>query len=117
MPIATDQQVQQYVDGRTRPRAEQIRNLIASCDDDKSAIDDVYAALTQPSPTWADARTDGPPHLLAPADVLAWNTFITRLTQVVHGTLATDADRIAACNDMAGQWPVVQKCCVRALGG
>lgn len=99
---ASDQQVQQYVDERVRRRAEQIRALLLAMEDDRSAIDDVYAALTAPSPTWDDERTDGPPHLLTPADVLAWNTFLF--------------DTIAAMRANA-QLPVVLKACVRPVGG
>src|SRR5690348_1550138 len=102
MPIATDQQVQTYVDQRVRPRCEQIRSLLLAMQADKQAIDDVFAALTQSSPTWVDNRTDGPPHLLAPSDVLAWNTFIT--------------DAIAAFNGDA-QLPIVLKACVRPVTG
>lgn len=63
---ATDVQVQNYSDSRVRPRAEEIRALYLACKDDKAAIDDVYTALTEQSPTWSDNRTDGPPHLLTP---------------------------------------------------
>lgn len=88
---ATDQQVQQFVNERVRPRAQQIRALLLSMEDDKSAIDDVYAALNVQSPTWNDQRSDGPPHLLTPANVLGWNAFITAIIEAMreHGELAT----------------------------
>lgn len=98
--IATDQQVQTYVDQRVRVRSEQIRALLLSMQDDKNAINDVYAALTQPTPTWKDNRTDGVPHLLTPSDVLAWNTFIS--------------DALTSMNGDA-QLPVVQSACVRPV--
>jgi hypothetical protein len=101
MANATDQQVQQYVNERVRPRAEQIRALINALVDDKAAIDDVYAACAAASPTWTDDRTDGPPHLLAPADVLSYNSYITAL--------------IPNLKD-AADYPAVSKACVRPVG-
>lgn len=99
---ATDEQVQRYVDERVRVRCEEIRALLNAINDDKAAIDDVYAALTQPNPTWTDNRTDGVPHLATPNDVLAWNTFITNLKTTMEG----DA-----------QLPVVLSLCVRPVNG
>ena len=98
MAAATDQQVQTYVDTRVRVRAEQIRALYLSCKDDKGLIDDVYTALTEPTPTWTDRRTDGPPHLLTPADVLAWNAFVTAWIALIEGAEAGDyAAVLKAC--------------------
>lgn len=85
MAIASDAQVQTFVDTRIRVRCEQIRALYNSIADDISAIDDVYAALTQQSPTWVDNRTDGVPHLLTPSDVLAINTFLNDLKTAISG--------------------------------
>ncbi len=73
---ATDTQVQTYVNSRVRPHAELARQLALAFDDDLAVIDDVYANLTAGSPTWVDNRTDGPPHLLTPSDVLAFNSFM-----------------------------------------
>lgn len=97
---ATDQQVQTFVNARIRPHAELLRKLLLAFEDDRTAIDDVYAALNMPSPTWSDDRPDGPPHLLTPSDVLAFNTFM--------------ADIITAIRSNA-QLPVVLKACVRAV--
>jgi hypothetical protein len=72
---ASDLQVQQFVDQRIRPHAELVRALALAFDDDIAAIDDVYAALTAANPTWADNRTDGPPHLLTASDVIDINAF------------------------------------------
>jgi len=102
MAIATDQQVQAYVDQRIRVRAEQARAFLAALLDDKAAIDDVYAACNQGSPTWTDNRTDGPPHLLAPADVLSYNAFITALIPNIRD---------------AADYPAVAKACVRPVSG
>jgi hypothetical protein len=104
---ATDQQVQNFVDTRFRPRAEAIRALYLACKDDKGAIDDVYLALTD-TPTWIDSRSDAPPHLLAPSDALAINTFITGFISLVEGGLQADRDNAAA------QYPKVVQSCVRA---
>ncbi len=102
MTAATNAQVQSYSDQRVRPRCEQIRALYLACKDDKAAIDDVYTALTEQSPTWKDNRSDSPPHLLAPADVLAWNAFITAFVGLIEGT-------------EAGDYATVLKACVRSL--
>ena len=99
--VATDLQVQNFVDQRIRPRMEQIRALLVDLQDDKAAIDDVYAALTQDTPTWTDARTDGPPHLLTPGDIININSLITNLITAISG----DA-----------QYPVALKACVRSIG-
>lgn len=98
MAVATDQQVQQFVNERIRVRAEQCRALLTSMLDDKAAIDDVYAACAQANPTWTDNRTDGPPHLLGPQDVLAYNSFITALIPNIRD---------------AADYAAVKKACVR----
>ena len=108
MANATDAQVQAYVDQRTRPRCQQIRNLYLDCKDDIATIGDVFAALTQPSPTWTDQRLDGPPHLLAPSDVLAWNTVITGIVALIERTFPD----VTTANSYGGQYPIVQKACV-----
>ena len=107
MAVATNDQVQRFVDERLRVRAELFRKLYLSCKDDKAAIDDIYAALTQPTPTWVDTRPDSPPHLLTKDDVLALNTALTGLIALVEG--GTTGDMTA----FAGQWAIVLKACVR----
>lgn len=97
---ASNAQVQAFVDQRVRPRCEAIRNLYLACKDDKAVIDDVYANLTD-SPTWTDGRTDNPPHLLVPNDVLAWNAFITEFIAFVEGD---------------GNYAAVVDACVRGVG-
>jgi hypothetical protein len=98
---ATDPQVQRFVDERIRPHAEAARALVLAFDDDRASIDDVYAALNVPTPTWSDKRPDGPPRLLTPADVLAINGFMedVRTFMKAHG-----------------QYAVVLKACVRPVG-
>lgn len=100
--LATDQQVQTYVSERLRPRCEQIRALVLAMQDDITAIDDVYAACAAQSPTWKDSRLDGPPHILAPNDVLAYNAFIHAAVTALSGD---------------GGYPVIMKSCVRPLSG
>jgi hypothetical protein len=107
---ATDQQVQQYANERVRVRAEQFRALVNSCRDDKAAIDDVYAACTQQNPTWDDERTDGPPNLLTPQDILAFNAFISLFLECIDGTAET-----ADVQQLAANWPVFQAACVRPV--
>ncbi len=102
MAIATDVQVQQFVNQRLRVRSEQIRALVLALQDDKASIDDVYAACAQESPTWTDQRIDGPPHLLVSADVLSYNSFITAAITNLHD---------------AADYPTVLKACVRPVNG
>jgi hypothetical protein len=84
MARATDAQVQQFVNERVRPRAEQIRALLNAMEDDISAIGDVYAHLND-NPTWEDNRTDAPPYLLSASDVLNINTFLSDITTAING--------------------------------
>lgn len=112
MPVATEQQVQQYVNERLRVRAEQARAFVNALRDDKAAIDDVYAHCVQPSPTWDDDRPDGPPRLLTVQDVLVFNSVITLLLKCIDGT-ATLQD----VDDLNANWPVFQSACVRPVGG
>jgi hypothetical protein len=97
---ATNAQVQNYVNERVRPHAELARALALAYDDDIAAIDDVYAALTQATPTWTDARADSPPHLLTPSDVLAINTFMNEIRNAIKNN---------------AQYAIVLKACVRAV--
>lgn len=110
MAIATDQQVQTYVNERLRVRAEQFRSLVNACRDDKLAIEDVYAHCVQQDPTWEDNRTDGPPTLLSVQDVLVYNTILFMFLALVDGTL-TDQNK----GEFSVQWPVFQQACVRAV--
>lgn len=100
MAAASDAQVQAFVNTRIRPHAELTRALQALFSDDISAIDDIYNALNVGSPTWSDNRTDGPPHLLTPSDVLAINAFLHDI-------------RDAIVNH--GQYAIVLKACVRSI--
>jgi hypothetical protein len=70
--------------------------------DDIGAIGDVYANLTKGQPTWTDTRTDGPPHLATPADVLAFNSFLHNINTAMQADPA---------------WPVIQSLCVRQVIG
>ena len=113
---ATDQQVQNYCDQRIRVRAEQARALVLSVRDDKAAIDDAYARAASNS-AWADARTDGPPHLLqcgnsvSPDDILNYNAFISALVAILDGT-GNDANNAAT---VRSTWAVFQRACVRPV--
>ena len=100
MAAATNYQVQNFVDQRIRPHAEKARELVIVFDDDIGAIDDIYAALSVQSPTWTDARSDGPPHLLTPADVLAINTFLHDMRDALKNHAS---------------YPLVLKACVRGV--
>jgi hypothetical protein len=109
---ATNQQVQTFVDQNVRPRSESIRALYLQCKNDAATISDIYAALTEPSPTWSDSRTDGPPHLAQPSDVLAWNTFVVGFIAFVEGTQTAQN-----MNSAAPQYAIVQDLCVRPVQG
>lgn len=115
MAIATDQQCQSWSDQVVRPLCEALRKVKLKADDANARVSDVYEALTQASPTWNDNRGDGPPHLLTPADVLSVNTICAKLAAILNGDYTQDADKIAAVNDLAGQWPVVLKACVQPV--
>ncbi len=106
---ATDAQMQTYADTRLRPRAEQARAFIAALRDDKAAIDDVYDRAANGA-AWADNRTDGPPNLLASADMLTYNTVATLLLKCIDGT-ATLQD----ITSLSGNWAAFQTACVRPL--
>ena len=97
MANATNQQVQVFSDSRVRPRCEALRALYNQITDDKANINDVYQNLAN-NPTWTDNRTDGPPHLAVPNDILAYNAFITALIAFIQGQ---------------GNWAVVMGLCVQ----
>lgn len=111
---ATNQQVQQWSNERTRVRCEQLRALKESLEDDNASIGEVFANLVD-SPDWTDQRTDGPPSLLGPNDLLAINTLSVNLANILIDNFANDAERAAAVSAVAAQWPIVSKACVRAL--
>ena len=100
---ATDQQVQSFCDQSVRPRVEQIRQLYLACKLDVAQYGDIYANLTN-NPEWTDARTDGPPHLAVPSDMLAVNSFVAAFINLIEGGDTSQG---------AAQWPIVQKLCVR----
>jgi hypothetical protein len=85
MALATDEQVQQFANERVRPFSERFRAVLLEAEDHKAAIDDIYAALTQPNPTWTDERTDAPPTLLTKDTVLAWNAFVSDFITFARG--------------------------------
>lgn len=102
MTIATDQQVQSFVDNRLRPHAERVRGVALAFSDDISAIADVYNAVSQQFPTWADNRKDGPPHLITANDILGINTFLHDI-------------RDAIVNHPS--YPTILNACVQAVAG
>ncbi len=91
---ATNLQVQNFSDQVVRPLCDKVCQLQVQVAAALSEIGDIYAALNVQSPTWTDTRTDGPPHLASPSDILAMNTFLTDLNTAITGD---------------GQWPIVQK--------
>jgi outer membrane PBP1 activator LpoA protein len=100
MANATNDQIQKFVDSRTRPTCDMVRTLKLTLDDHNAMIDDVYAALNQQSPTWTDTNPDNPAHLMTPADVLAINAF----AQDIRNAIANHA-----------AYGVVLKACARPV--
>lgn len=82
---ATNAQVQQFCNERVRPHSELVRKVYLLLKDDRAALDDVYANLTD-NPTWTDQRTDAPPTLLTPNSVLAWNSFAAAFVSFIEGS-------------------------------
>ena len=115
MPAASNAQVQAFVNERVRPRCEQIRALLLAMEADRASADDVYENVNDAGSTWVDVNTSNPPHLLVRTDVLAWNTFLAGLVEIIRGTSANDAARIAAVNNVAAQLPIILRGCVRGL--
>lgn len=85
MPIASDQQVQAFCDNQIRPLVEQIRALEFALTACLGEIGDVYANVTQGSPTWHDTNSSNPPHLATPADVVNMNGLFTRVLAAITG--------------------------------
>ena len=119
MPIATDAQMQAFADQRIRPRAESLRLLLSQLTDDKASIGDEYSRATSAT-AWADARTDGPPHLLQsgnaanPDDFLNYNALITALTNLINGTSVANGSTVAAdAATLHANWSVLMNACVR----
>ncbi len=116
MAEATNAQMQAYADQRVRVRAEQLRDLFNACADDKESIDDVYARASG-SNAWADARTDGPPHLLQagnsanPDDMLNFNALLALMAKLQTGTFASQGE----ANGFAAQLTVLLRACVRPV--
>lgn len=110
MAEATNQQVQAYCDNRIRVRMEQVRALVENIKDDQASIADIYANVNDPASTFADGRTDGPPHLLAKSDVLSYNAFTALFLKCLAGTAIT-----ADVQQLAANLPVCLLACVRPL--
>jgi hypothetical protein len=95
VPNATNAQMQAYADERIRPFAESLRLLLAQAQDHLAAITDEYARATS-GPIWNDARSDGPPHLLAsgpgssPDDLTNFNAFLVAFVNLCTTTGAHD---------------------------
>ncbi len=97
---ATNAQVQQFVDQYIRPHSELARQLDLVLDNDRAIIDDVYQNVSNSS-TWVDSRTDVP-HQITPNDVLAYNAFAEDVRNFIKNH---------------NSYPVIVKCCVRAVQG
>lgn len=111
---ATDQQMQQFCNERIRPRAEQLRALINAFRDDKTAIDAAYDRAANGA-AWADARTDGPPKLLASQDVLVFNAFASDFLACIDGLGANDAEKAGHLNGVHANLAVFEAACVRPV--
>lgn len=113
---ASNAQVQAFVNNNLRPRCEQIRALLLAMEADRAVMGDVYANVNDMNSTFTDSRPqDNPPHLVTTGDVLAFNTFLACMVEIIRGTSGNDAARIAAVQGAAGQLAVILNCCVRGL--
>lgn len=83
--------------------------MYLSLKDDKTAFDDVYANLTQQSPTFLDGRSDVP-EKATPNTVLAWDTFAFHFIALIEGTL-TDQNK----NTASGVYNEIVSLCVRPV--
>jgi hypothetical protein len=106
---ATNGQMQSYADQRIRVRAQTWRNFIAALRDDKAGIDSVYERAVSAN-AWSDARSDGPPKLLANQDILSYNSFITLLLKLVDTGLTAQE-----VTDLRAQLAPVLTTCVNPL--
>ncbi len=112
---ANDAQMQQFANERIRVRAEQFRALINACRDDRAAMDEVYDRAVNGA-AWTDNRTDGPPKLLASADILTFNTFIALFLEIIDGVEGVDgAAAIAKINTLNANLAPFQAACVRPV--
>lgn len=112
---ATNQQVQTYVDSRMRPSCTEIILWVLRRQADKATVDDIYNSLT-PSPTWTDSNPNNSAHAAQPNDVLAWNTFIVNLLQIIAGPAPVVVDNdggaaaaLALVQNVQDQWAIIQK--------
>ena len=104
----SNQQIQTYVDNRVRPSATDIVTWVLRRQSDMANISDIYANLTN-SPTWADENKANAIHTAQPSDVLAWNTFVSQLLDIITGS-ATDANAtLAKVQALQGQWPIIKQ--------
>jgi hypothetical protein len=93
-----------------------VRALKVRMEDAQARIDDVYANLTN-SPTWTDARSDNPPHLMTPSDVLAWNSFVANMVAVINGAALAGGQTLQQRVDgVSGNYANVVDGCVRSIG-
>lgn len=95
--LASDKQVQQYADAVIRPFCELLVSLVTDANFVIGSFDDIYSALNQQSPTWADSNVNNYPHALTPSDILAINellhTTLTAITGDANYAIALKARR------------------------
>ena len=106
MAAATNLQVQNYSDQKVRPLCEQFVQFVSNLQLALAQMTDINANLMS-SPTWTDTRTDGPPHLAQPSDLLTIAAAAAAFGRVLSG-VGTAADSVAIATAM----PVIQSLCV-----
>jgi hypothetical protein len=115
MANANNVQMQSYADTRIRPFAEAMRSLLAQAQDNLAAIADEYARAVA-GPLWNDARSDGPPHLLAsgpgssPDDLTNFNALLVAFVNLCTTNAAN------SISGMSGQYNILLRACVRGVG-
>ena len=113
---ATDAQMQTFCDVWLRPLSERFRGTYLFAKSAQAMDGDEYARAISTT-AWADARTDGPPHLMQsgnganPDDLLNFNAFAAALVAIIDGTnTAQDAANAAT---LRSNWTVLQRACVQ----
>lgn len=109
MPEATNEQVQAFVNERVRPLSELVRKTMIMATDFKDSFGDIKLNVNNPATTWADNRTDGPPFLLTPSDIMECSRFVDDLLTFKDGTFAD----LTAANRGGLKWPKMLQACVR----
>lgn len=104
----TNTQIQTFLDQRVRTSSAAIVLWVLQRQSDVANIDEIYANLAG-SPDWVDSNGSASVHSAAPSDVLAWNTFVSKLVSIITGAATNAATTLADVQSLQGQWPIIKK--------